>query len=132
MNQATRDYIKQWILKAEEDLLVVSRLTAGQIVAPAAICFHCQQAAEKYLKVFLIVHEVEIRRTHNIEFLLSECCDINMVFGEIDAKNLSDYGVDIRYPGDMYIPDESEVRDSIDIAQRIKSIVENSILSEIS
>jgi hypothetical protein len=55
-----------------------------------------------------------------------------MVFGEIDAKNLSDYGVDIRYPGDMYIPDESEVRDSIDIAQRIKSIVENSILSEIS
>jgi len=132
MNQATRDYIKQWILKAEEDLLVISRLTDGQIIAPTAICFHCQQAAEKYLKAFLIFHEVEIRRTHNIEFLLSECCDINPVFGEIDAKNLSDYGVDVRYPGDMYIPNESEVRDSIAIAQRIKSIVENSILSEIS
>ncbi|MDA3797648.1 MAG: HEPN domain-containing protein [Kiritimatiellae bacterium] len=131
MNQATKDYIKQWILKAEEDLLVVERLIEGQIVAPASICFHCQQAAEKYLKAYLIFHKVEIRRTHNIEFLLSECNDIDLVFGEIDAKNLSDYGVDVRYPGDMYIPDESEVRDCIAIVKRIKRAVEESIFSEI-
>lgn len=130
MNQVTKDYIKQWILKAEEDLIVVDKLTEVQIIAPASVCFHCQQASEKYLKAFLISHDVEIRRTHNIEFLLTECCDINPIFSEIDPKNLSDYGVDVRYPGDIYIPDDSEVLDSISIVRQIKCIVEESILSK--
>jgi HEPN domain-containing protein len=115
-------YIKQWILKANEDLLVVERLTENEIVAPSAVCFHCQQAVEKYLKAFLISHDVEIRRTHNIEFLLTECCDINPIFSEIDPKNLSDYGVDVRYPGDIYIPDDSEVLDSISIVRQINRV----------
>jgi HEPN domain-containing protein len=131
MNQVTKDYIRQWMLKADEDLIVVDRLTDGQMIATSSICFHCQQAAEKYLKAFLIFHGIEIRKTHNIEFLLSECSDIEPLFNKIEPKNLSDFGVDVRYPGDMYIPDDLEVRDSITIVRQIRSIVEDSILSEI-
>lgn len=127
MNQETRDYLKQWIQKANEDLLVVDKLTEFEIIATSAVCFHCQQAAEKFLKAFLISKEVEIRKTHNIEFLLAECSEFESGFSKIDPKNLSDFGVDIRYPGDIYTPSERETREHQKIAIEIKEIVEEKL-----
>ena len=43
MNKATIDFIKQWLVKANEDLLVVDKLTEFEIIATASVCFHCQQ-----------------------------------------------------------------------------------------
>lgn len=127
MNKATKDFIKQWLIKANEDLLVVERLVDYEIVATSSACFHCQQAVEKFLKAYLISNDVEIKRTHNIEYLLSECSDIDKDFADIDPKELSDFGVDIRYPGDMYTPDELETLEYQKLAREIKSIVENKI-----
>ncbi|MFW5850955.1 MAG: hypothetical protein ACOCWB_01900 [Bacteroidota bacterium] len=42
MNKATIDFIKQWLLKADEDLLVINKLTEFEIVATSSVCFHCQ------------------------------------------------------------------------------------------
>ena len=127
MNEATIDFIKQWLLKANEDLLVVERLVDYEIIATSSACFHCQQAVEKFLKAFLISNDIEIKKTHNIEYLLSECSDIDEDFSDIDPKELSDFGVDVRYPGDMYIPGESETLEYQKLALEIKSIVENKI-----
>jgi len=102
MNKATIDFIKQWLAKANEDLLVVEKLTEYEIIATSSVCFHCQQAVEKFLKAFLIANGIDIKKTHNIEYLLSECADIDNDFSDIDTKELSDFGVDVRYPGDMY------------------------------
>ena len=44
MNKATVDFIKQWLIKANEDLLVVDRLTEYEIIAASSVCFHCKQA----------------------------------------------------------------------------------------
>jgi len=127
MNDQTKAYIKQWILKAEEDLFVINKLTESEIFATSSVCFHCQQAVEKYLKAFLISHEIDIKKTHNIEFLLSECGDIDSDFSEIDPKNLSDFGVDIRYPGDMYIPSENETLEHKQIVLFVKKLVEEKL-----
>ncbi len=127
MNQETIVYLKQWIQKANEDLLVVDKLTEFEIIATSAICFHCQQAAEKFLKAFLISKGVDIRKTHNIEFLLAECSEFGSGFSKIDPKNLSDFGVDIRYPGDIYTPSERETLDHQKIAIEIKKIVEEKL-----
>ncbi len=127
MNKSTVDFIKQWQQKASEDLLVVERLTESEIIAASAVCFHCQQAVEKLLKAFLIANDVDVRKTHNIEFLLSECSDIDKDFTDIDPKELSDFGVDARYPGDMYIPDEKETLEYKKLAQEIKELVDNKI-----
>ena len=124
MNQATKEFVKQWLERANEDLLVVERLTKPEIAAISSVCFHCQQATEKFLKAFLVANEVKIKKTHNIEFLLSECEEIDHEFSEIDSKNLSDFGVDVRYPGDIYIPTESETKEYIEIAYTIKNLVE--------
>ena len=55
MNKATIDFIKQWLVKANEDLLVVDKLTEFEIIATTSVCFHCQQAVEKLTK-FLKQH----------------------------------------------------------------------------
>jgi HEPN domain-containing protein len=127
MNKATSEFVKQWLAKANEDLLVVEKLTEDEIIATSSVCFHCQQAAEKFLKAFLIAHGVEIRKTPNIEYLLSECSEIDKGFSVIDPKELSDFGVDVRYPGDMYIPDVHETLEYKNIALDLKSVVESKI-----
>jgi HEPN domain-containing protein len=62
MNQDTIDFIKQWLYKANEDLLVVNKLTEFEIIASSSVCFHCQQAVEKFLKAFLITNGVDIKK----------------------------------------------------------------------
>ena len=59
MSEDKITFIKQWFYKAEEDFIVIKHLTEDEFCAPGAICFHCQQASEKYLKAFLIFHEIE-------------------------------------------------------------------------
>ena len=124
MKSETKDFIKQWLIKANEDLLVVDKLTEDDIVATSSICFHCQQASEKFLKSFLIANDFDIKKTHNIEYLLAECSDLDADFKEIDPKELSDFGVDARYPGDMYIPDKKETLFYKKLAYNIKELVE--------
>lgn len=127
MNEATQNYIQQWIAKASVDLVVVEKLTEFEVVATSAVCFHCQQVVEKYLKVFLIANGIDIKKTHNIEFLLTECSDIDPEFSEIDPRDLNDYGVDIRYPGDLYSPSEAETLEHKKLAIYIKDLVEKKL-----
>ncbi len=127
MNKETIKFIQDWLVKANDDLLVINRLTEGSIIATSAICFHCQQLVEKVLKAFLIANSKEIRKTHNIEFLLAECADFDKEFDEIDPKNLSDFGVEVRYPGDMYNPSEKETIEYKKLAIEIKEFTETKI-----
>jgi HEPN domain-containing protein len=127
MNSETRDYLNHWIKKAEEDIAVIQKLTEFEIIASSAVCFHCQQAVEKFLKAFLIANNKEIVRTHNIEFLLAECSDIDKDFEKIDPLNLTDFGVDIRYPGDFCYPSEQEVIIYSNLALQIKNLVKSKI-----
>ncbi|HZH72540.1 MAG TPA: HEPN domain-containing protein [Mariniphaga sp.] len=127
MNKATINFIRQWLVKANEDLLVVHKLTEYEIVATSSVCFHCQQAVEKFLKAFLIANGVDIKKTHSIEYLLSECSEFDNEFTNIDPKELSDFGVDVRYPGDMYVPNEDETLQYKNLAFEIKYFVESKI-----
>lgn len=127
MNEATRNFIRQWISKATDDLIVIDKLTQFEVIANSAVCFHCQQVVEKYLKAYLIAQGVEIRKTHNIEFLLAACEEFDPDFSAIDPKDLNDFGVDIRYPGDLYTPSAKETLEHKQIALEIKELVESKL-----
>lgn len=62
MNEATKEFVVQWLNKANEDLLVVKKLTEFEMVALSSVCFHCQQTVEKYLKAYLISNGKESSR----------------------------------------------------------------------
>jgi len=120
MNDELKQYVLQWIEKADEDSLVVHQLFEADSIARGTIGFHCQQAAEKYLKAFLIFHGIEPERTHNLEFLLARCSDIDTIFSAIDLLNLTDYGVEARYPGDFLEPTVGEIKELIQVVDQIR------------
>ena len=42
MNEATQNFVQQWIAKAAVDLVVIEKLTEFEVIATSAVCFHCQ------------------------------------------------------------------------------------------
>jgi len=46
------EYVKSWFQRADDDLkLIEIVLKAGENFLPNPLCFHAQQAAEKYLNI---------------------------------------------------------------------------------
>ncbi len=64
--------IHAWFKKADEDLYSAQQLLKSEgYLSISVICFHCQQAAEKYLKGFLVYRNIEFKKTHDLLYLLS-------------------------------------------------------------
>ena len=122
MSDEMKLYVKQWIDKAEEDLVVVNQLMTMEYPPKGAVGFHCQQSVEKFLKAFLLFHEVDIPKTHNIEYLLEIAKKFNTEFGLIDPGNLTDYGVEVRYPGDFLEPSSIELTFFIEVVEKVKNL----------
>ena len=128
MTRDKAEYIKNWLFRANEDIAVIKSLVNdGDEFYTSSICFHAQQASEKFLKAFLAYHDVDFPRTHDLDFLLLECQKINKEAFQIDFKSLTDFGVSVRYPDDFYIPDEEEALEYRDTAISVKEIVERLI-----
>lgn len=128
MTKDQNDYLENWLFRANEDLSVIDNLfkTDPSLYA-STICFHAQQAVEKFLKAFLIIHNVDFPRTHDVDFLLMECQKIDPHDFDIDLGSLTDFGVSLRYPDDFYIPDKLETINYREIAHKVKKIVEDKI-----
>ena len=128
MTQDQNEYLRNWFFRANEDMAVMNKLfeTDPSFYA-SSVCFHAQQAVEKFLKAFLVYHNVDFPRTHDVDFLLGECKKIDQNDFDIDLGSLADFGVDIRYPDDFYVPDKEEIIQYREIAHIIKEIVEKKI-----
>ena len=51
-DEVRQDLVQRWLKKAEEDLAVANLLLADDAPYYAAIGFHAQQAAEKFIEAF--------------------------------------------------------------------------------
>jgi len=66
-----------WLRKAAQDLRAASHsLTASPPLLDDAV-FHCQQAAEKALKGFLMWNNIPFRKTHSLEEIGEQCLDLD-------------------------------------------------------
>jgi HEPN domain-containing protein len=128
MTKDYKDYLKNWLFRANEDIAVIETLfNSGPDLYTSTICFHAQQAVEKFLKAFLVFHNIDFPKTHDLDFLLLECQKINDSIFNLELGNLTDYGISIRYPDDFYVPDKEETILYRDIALKVKKIVEGNI-----
>jgi HEPN domain-containing protein len=96
------EFTRDWIRKAEIDFKTAGHLCQSGDEFVEGVAFHAQQAAEKYLKAFLVWHQIEFRKTHDIEALLMLAGKVDDKLPDVlrDAVVLTPYGVDYRYPGD--------------------------------
>ena len=129
MKAEKAEYIKGWLFRAKEDISVMESLASINLeYYTSTISFHAQQAVEKYLKAYLIFNDIDFPRTHDLDYLLLECQKIENETFNIDLKNLSDYGVSVRYPDDFFVPGVNETKEYIELAKEISQIVEAKIL----
>ncbi|HEY2726586.1 MAG TPA: HEPN domain-containing protein, partial [Parafilimonas sp.] len=64
---------EKWFKKAENDLLVIKNNLSADEIPFDACCFHAQQAAEKYLKAYLVSKQIHFPKTHDLQSLLNLC-----------------------------------------------------------
>jgi HEPN domain-containing protein len=105
------EYLKEWVRKAEEDYAVANSLVARRrSPTPNAVSFHCQQCAEKYLKAFLVQHNVVFPKTHDLLELHKLCLSVAPSFAMIDdlLDLLNPYSVEFRYPGEETTVEEAK------------------------
>ncbi|MFH1258960.1 MAG: HEPN domain-containing protein [Elusimicrobiota bacterium] len=116
------DIFKEWIQKADEDFeFAVASLECGAYYAQ--ICFHFQQAAEKYLKAFIIANQLNFRPVHNLLELLLICGKKEPKIKEIEenCQYLNAFYIDTRYP--VHWPTDYDQKTALqakDAAERIK------------
>jgi HEPN domain-containing protein len=111
MDKDKRDYIAAWLKKGEHDLQTVSIIMDALVKEKPfdTVCFHCQQAAEKYLKAYLVFLDVSFPKTHIIAQLIElgakKDDELRSLAG---TDELTSYGTDIRYPDDFNMPSEDD------------------------
>ena len=129
---ATPRSLRWWIEHAEEDFLVVENLLSAAKVPWGPVCFHAEQAAEKYLKALLISRSVRPPRTHNLLDVLGLCRSAGADPGRIDGDcaALTTFVFDPRYPRDnLWFRDEPRVfgerdgRVAVAAARRVRDAV---------
>jgi len=124
MNAPETNY-KAWLAKAENDLLNIENNLVATQIPWDTVSFHAQQAAEKFLKAFLVYHAKPLARTHDLVALLAGCAEINPSLAglEQDCQELTYYAVTSRYPTDLYEPKEKEAREMIEAARRLRAAI---------
>jgi len=127
--ETIKDLVNKWIKKAEKDLLSAEREFSFDDPITETVCFHCQQTVEKYLKAFLVYHQIYFTKTHRIIDLLELCANVDSSFKDEleDADNLTDYAVEIRYPDVCFEPGIEDAEEALEIARKVKEFVLNKI-----
>jgi len=118
MAEGEIEIARQWIAKANNDLLNADNNLNAQDVPYDTVCFHCQQAAEKLLKAYLVANQKTYPVTHDLALLLEQILPLNPKAEKLrDVLSiLTPYAVEIRYPDDYYMPtreDAVEARNAI-------------------
>jgi len=124
-NEIIKELVRKWINKADKDLLSAEREMSFENPVTETICFHYQQAVEKYLKAFLLCHQIYFTKTHKIIDLLELCAIVDPSFKDElkDADNLTDYAVEVRYPDVWLEPGFKEAEEALEIAKKAKKSI---------
>jgi HEPN domain-containing protein len=119
------EFVRQWLLKAEEDLNAAKSLLTYGTTFLSTVCFHSQQAAEKFLKAYLTYRQVEFPKTHDIDEILDLIAPVNGKLSESlrDIIVLTNYGVGIRYPGEFPNVTGSDATQAIKMAEKVRRLV---------
>jgi HEPN domain-containing protein len=105
---------QQWVAKAANDLLSADNNLKAKDVPFDVVCFHCQQAAEKLLKAFLVASGHPAPRTHDLLLLLEEVLRTSPA-AEVLRDRLAllmPYAVEIRYPDEWCEPSAEDSREA--------------------
>jgi len=126
------DLVISWLKKGERDLRVAMRELAQKEPFTDIVCFHAQQAAEKYLKGYLVWLDIEPKRTHDLEdlVLLAGTKDKGILVLKDMLAELTPFAVEPRYP-EFEEPSLSDTKRAIKIVQELKDYILKRVPGEV-
>lgn len=92
--------VREWLDKADEDLNFAESSLQDGSEFYAQICFHFHQAAEKYLKTFIISRELPFNKIHDLVNLLKICSENDPTLADFKENCiiLNSAYIETRYP----------------------------------
>jgi len=122
---------KEWFKIGEEEFKFAKSAFEDFDAFYPQICFQCQQAAEKYLKGFLVFHQKKFPKVHDLVELIKLCSKINKNFLKFSKKAaiLSQYYLRSRYPIEYPAATKEEARQSFQIAKEIIKFIKKVVPS---
>ena len=113
--------IREWIGKADEDFNFASSVIEDSPYY-AQLCFHYQQAAEKYLKAFIVAEELEFQKIHDLLELMNICRSKEPLFSKLenDCIYLNRFYIDARYP--VHWPADYSKKDAVAAKKAVENI----------
>jgi len=123
------EYAGQWIEKARSDLLNADNNLVAPRVPYDTVCFHCQQAAEKLLKALLVACGREYPTTHNLFVILEKVLEFDATAESLRQAlaMLNSYSVEVRYPGDAWMPTPDDTTQARQAAQEVYDFVQSKL-----
>jgi HEPN domain-containing protein len=127
--EVKRDLVRQWLAKADEDLEAAKALMSLKTTFFSTIGFHCQQAAEKYFKAFLTWRQIEFPKTHDLSLLLGLISPAAPSLAESleEVAELTSYGVEIRYPGDIPEVTKEDAEEAVQLAEKVREAIKSAL-----
>lgn len=125
MTKTRSDLVRAWCEKGRRDFITAQNaLLDTKEIFPDIICFHAQQAAEKYLKAYLVFLKEEFPKTHALEDLVLIASIKDPMSRNLFtiASELSPYAVEIRYP-DSPSPSPEDAREAVHAAEVIRNYI---------
>ena len=124
--------IRQWVLKAENDLATAAHtLKLGEFTPTDTVCFHAQQVVEKYLKALLVNYNTDFPKTHDLRVLMELLP--RRARPDLTPEEqvlLTRFATVTRYPGDYAPITLAEARAAVRIARRVRSQVRKKLPKE--
>ena len=123
-----KDLTKEWIKKSEGDVGTAVRESLVKEDANwDAVCFHAQQAVEKYLKGILQEIKKQFSKTHDLSVLLDltlpEFPELSVLADDLEW--LSAFAVEFRYPGEEAL--EEDAKHALAVMERALSLLKKEI-----
>jgi HEPN domain-containing protein len=118
---------REWLHRAHSSLIQAQTEQPGIYLED--LCFNAQQAAEKALKALLIHQGIRFPYVHDINRLIELLAQAGVEIPEqlLLAGSLSDYAVEVRYPGIAEPVTREDYLESVNQAQMIVAWVESKI-----
>lgn len=120
--QVIWDFVQGWLKKAAGDLQAAERLLDLPQDDYFTAAFHAQQAAEKFLKAFLVRHQIPFPKTHDIQDLLKLAARVDATLERelSSAAMVTPFGVEFWYPGDE-TADRETAQQALDEAKLVQA-----------
>lgn len=126
---AKEKLVKEWLSKGQKDMDDAEFLFKNNR-AEENISFHIQQAAEKYLKGFLIYHSWKLEKIHDLVKLLEEAIKIDKSFNQFSKplRKITNFYFESRYPvGYKMEYTKQELKDSINQTKNLIKLIKKKL-----